>query len=188
MTSDVIRSYNRDTAWLATGVLAAVALAALLLGVGERQPKATQAERDLLTNANAATVESVFAKSSNSNCKMTPGSSSSVDYAFTKTPQQEIPSSQMEPAASTQIFAPAFTSQKNRDAPRQDFTQAPAPKTRNVRNRSYAASRFINVKRRLIQLWHQSLARDQKPQSWTALLKLNRGVRRKAAYTAETDH
>jgi hypothetical protein len=187
VTSAVIRSYNRDTAWLATGVLAAVALAALLLGVGERQPKATQAERDLLTNANAATVESAFAKSSNSNDKITSGSSS-VDYAFTKTPRQEIPSSQMEPAASTQTFAPAFTSQKNRDAPPQDFTQAPAPKTRNVRNRSYVASRFIDVKRRLIQLWHQSLAPDQKPQSWTALSNLIRGVRRKAASTSETDH
>jgi hypothetical protein len=39
-------------------------LAALMLAVEERQPKATQAEGDLLPNANSTTVESVVAKSS----------------------------------------------------------------------------------------------------------------------------
>ena len=42
VTGDVIKGYNRDTAWLATGVLGAVVLAALMLAVEERQPKATQ--------------------------------------------------------------------------------------------------------------------------------------------------
>ena len=69
MTGDVIKGYNRDTAWLATGVLGAVVLAALMLAVEERQPKATRAERDLLPNANSATVESVVAKSSNVTAK-----------------------------------------------------------------------------------------------------------------------
>jgi hypothetical protein len=188
VTGDVIKGYNRDTAWLATGVLGAVVLAALMLAVEERQPKATQAERDLLPNANSATVESVVAKSSHSNGKMTTESGSSVDHAFTETPPQEIPSLQMEPAASTPISAPAFTPQKNRDAPRQDSTQAPAPKTRNVSNRSSAASRNIDVKRRLIELWHQSLAQSEKPRSWTVFSKLNSGVKKKAAYTAETNH
>ena len=174
-----IRRFNRDTAWLATGVLGTVVLAALMLAVEERQPKATQAERDLLPNANSATVESVVAKSSNSNGKMTPGPGSSVDPTFTETSLQEIPSSQMEPAASTPISAPAFTPQKNRDAPRQDSTQAPAPKTRNVRNRSSVASRSIDVKRRLIELWHQSLARSE-TRSWTAFSKLNSGVKKKS--------
>ena len=149
MTGDVIKvikGYNRDTAWLATGVLGAVVLAALMLAVEERQPKATQAERDLLPNANSATVESVVPKSSHSNGKMITESGRSVDHAFTETPPQEIPSLQMEPAASAPILAPAPTPQKNRESPRQDATQAPAPKTRNVRTRSSVASRFIDVK------------------------------------------
>jgi hypothetical protein len=185
MTGDVIRGYNRDTAWVATGVLGAVVLAAVMLAVQERQPKATQAERDLLPNTNSATVESAIAKSSHSNGKMTTESGSSVDHAFTETPPQEIPSSQLEPAASAPISAPAFTAQKNRDAPRQDSTQAPAPKTRNVRNRSSVASRFNDVKRRLIELWHQSLAKSE-TRSWTAFSKLNSGVKKKTAYTAAT--
>src|ERR1700719_476772 len=99
LTRDVIRSFNRDTAWLATGVLGALFLAALMLAVEERQPKATQAERDLLPNANSATVESVVAKSSHSNGEMTPRAGIGVDPEFTETPPQEIPSLQMEPAA-----------------------------------------------------------------------------------------
>ena len=186
MTRDVIRSFNRDTAWLAIGVLGALFLAALMLAVEERQPKATQAERNFLPNANSATVESVVPKSSHSNGKMTTESGSSVDHAFTETPPQEISSLQMEPVASTPVSAPAFPPQKNRDAPRQDSTQAPAPNTPNLRNGSSVASRIIDVKRRLIELWHQSLARSE-TRSWTAFSNLNRGVSKKAAYTAETN-
>ena len=126
-----------------------------------------------LVNANPATMASVIAESSNSNGK-------------TDTPLYKVPSRQTESAASTPIPAPASTPQENRDAPRQGSTQAPAPKTRNVRNRSSVASRFIDVKRRLIELWHQSLARSE-TRSWTAFSKLNSGVSRKAAaYTAAT--
>jgi hypothetical protein len=185
VTGDVIRSFNRDTAWLATGVLGAVVLAALMLAVEERQSKATQAERDLLPNANFATVTSVVAKGSNFNGKVTSGPGSSIDPTFAEPPLQEIPSSEMEPAATSPISAPAFTLQKNREAPRQDSTQPPAPKIRNVRNRSSLASKFIGVKRRLIELWHQSLARSE-TRGWTAFSKLNGGIVRKAAYTAAT--
>jgi hypothetical protein len=157
-----------------------------MLAVEERQPKATQAERDFLPNANSATMESVVAKSSHANGKMTTESGSSVDHAFTETPPQEIPSLQTEPAASAPILAPGAAPQKNCESPRQDATQAPAPNTRNLRNGSSVASRIINVKRRLIELWHQSLARSE-TRSWTAFSNLNRGVSKKAAYTAETN-
>jgi hypothetical protein len=185
MTGDVIRGYNRDTAWVATGVLGAVVLAAIMLAVHERQSNATQAKRYLLLNASPATVASVIAPSSNSDDEITSGPGSSVDHTFTEPPLEKTPSSQMEPAASTQISAPAFTPQKNRDAPQQESTETPAPKTRNVRNRW--ASRFIDVKRRLIELWHQSLVRGE-TRTWTAFSKLNRGAKKKAAYIAETNH
>jgi hypothetical protein len=44
------------------------------------------------------------------------------------------------------------------------------------------------VKMRLIALWHQSLARTEKSRSWTTFSNLNRGTRKKAAYTAEMNH
>ena len=186
MTGDVITGFNRDTGWLATGVLGALVLAALMLAVQERQPKATQAERDLLPNANSAAAESVVAKGFNSTGKMTSGPGSSIDPTFTEPPLHEIPSSEMKSAVSTAISAAASTPQKNHDAPRQELgAQAPAQKTRNVRNRSSVASRIVDVKRRLIELWHQSLARSE-TRGWTAFSKLNGGIVGKAAYTAAT--
>ena len=192
----MIRRFNRDTVWLATGVLGTVIFAALMVAVQECQRKATEAERDLLLNANPATVASVVAKSSNSNGKMTLGQGSRVDHAFTENPLQEIPSSQTEPAASTPVLA--LTPENRNDAQanpdagpladRQDSARAIGPKARNASNRSSVASRTVDVKRRLIELWHQSLAKSEKSRSWTAFSNLNRGERKKAAYTAETNH
>jgi hypothetical protein len=187
VTGDVIKSFNRDTAWLATGVLGAFVLAALMLAVQEYQPNVTQAEPDFSLRANPAAVASVIAESSNSNGKMTSGPGRSIDPTFTEPPLQDSPSSEMEPAVSTPIPAPASTPQKNHDAPQQVSAQAPAPKTRNVRNRSSVASRIIDVKRRLIEPWRQSLARSE-TRSWAAFSKLNGGVSRKAAYTTATSN
>jgi hypothetical protein len=157
-----------------------------MLAVEERQPKATESERDLLPNANSAAVESVAAKSSNSNVKMSSESGSSVDHVFTETPLQEISSSQMEPAASTPISAPV-TPQNNRDAPRPDSARVGGRNVRDARNRTSVAFGYTGVRRRLIELWHQSLARSEKTRSWTAFSKLNSVLKKKAAYTAGTN-
>jgi hypothetical protein len=169
----MIRRFNRDTVWLATGVLGTVIFAAVMVAVQECQRKATEAERDLLLNANPATVAGVVANTSNADGKMTPGPGSSVDHAFTETPPQEIPSSQMEPAASTPVLAlipeNRNDAQANPDAgplaDRQDSARAIGPKARNASNRSSVASRSVDVKRRLIELWHESLARSEKSRS-----------------------
>jgi hypothetical protein len=164
VTRDTISRFNRETVWLATGVLGTVIFAALVLAVQEHQPNATQAERDLLLNANPATVASVVAKT--------------------------------EPAPSTPVLA--LTPENRNDAQanpdagplarRQGSARAIGPKARNASNRSSVASRSVDVKRRLLELWHQSLAKSEKSRSWTAFSNLNRGVRKKAAYTAETNH
>ena len=176
MTSDVISRFNRDTWWLAAGVLGTVIFAALMVAVQERQPKAV-------------------ANTSNADSKMTPVPGSSVDHAFIETPPQEIPSSQTEPAASTPVLA--LTPENRNDAQanpdagpltdRQDSARAIGPKARNASNRSSAASRSGDVKRRLIELWHQSLAKSES-RSWTAFSNLTSGAKKKAAYTAEKNH
>ena len=163
-TSGMIRRFNRDTVWLATGVLGTVIFAAVMVAVQECQRKATEAERGLLLNASPATVASVIAKT--------------------------------EPAASTPVLA--LTPENRNDAQanpdagplanRQDSARAIGPKARNASNRSSVASRSGDVKRRLLELWHQSLAKSEKSRSWTAFLNLNSGAKKKAAYTAEADH
>jgi hypothetical protein len=101
VASDKIKSFNRDTARLATAVLSVLFLAALAIAVGELQTNATQAKLDFLPNANDPTVESVVAKSANSNEKVTLGSGTGIDHALTERPLQELPSLETESAAST---------------------------------------------------------------------------------------
>jgi hypothetical protein len=99
----MIRGFNRDTAWLATGVLGAIIFAALVLAVQEHHPtkvypakESVQAGSDRSPNANLVTLGSVVAKSSND--KMASEEGSGVNYAFNKTSPQDDPASQIEPA------------------------------------------------------------------------------------------
>jgi hypothetical protein len=185
---DTIGRFNRDTVWLATGVLGTVVFAALVLAVEEWQPDARPAERGVLLNANPATAGSVVARSSKSDSKMTPGRESSDDPGLTEASPPEIPSAQTKPAASTPAPILALTPEINRSA----HGLRPAPvkgqRTHNLRNTSSLAYGYVGVKRRLIELWHQSLARKESSRTWTAFSNLNREARKKAAYTAETNH
>src|SRR3984893_6183655 len=208
-TNDVIRRFNRDTAWLATSMVGTLVFAALMLAflVQDRHPKtvdftekAVQAGGDLLLNANSATLfKGVDLKEQNSTGEITSGPASSVDHAFTQISPKENPSSQMEAAVSTPTPVLAFTPEINdinaqanaslrSPAHWQDSVRVIRRTIRNVRYRSSVVLRFADVKMRLIALWHQSLARTEKSRSWTAFSNLNRGVRKRAAYTAEMKH
>ncbi len=208
-TNDVIRRFNRDTKWLATLVVGAVVSAALLFAVlvPDRHPKsvdltekAVQTGGDLLLNANSATLfKDVGLKGKKSTGEITSGQASSVDHAFTEISPKENPSSQMEAAASIPTPVLAFTPEiKHIDAQANASSWSPAHwqdsvrvirlKIRNLRYRSSVVLRSVDVKMRLIALWHQSLARSENSRNWTAFSNLNRGVRKKAAYTAETNH
>jgi hypothetical protein len=96
---DTIRKFNRDTFWLATGVLGTVICATLVLAAQEHQPTPTQADRDRLLDANPARVSSVIAIGANANGEMS--SESGVDHEFVDNRLQEISSSQVESSPST---------------------------------------------------------------------------------------
>jgi hypothetical protein len=202
VTSDTIRGFDRDTARLAAGVLGAVVFAALVLAAQEYHPtkanpteEAVQAGSGRLLNANVVTRGNVVAKTSND--KMASGEGSGVEHAFSKTSPQDDPSLQIESAEAAPAPVFALTPKINRDdtqtdsafpAGRQESARAIGPKVRNVSNRSSAASRYVAIKRRLIEIWHQSSATGEKSRSWTAFSHLNRGESKKAAYTAETSN
>ena len=183
---DMISRFNRDTVWLATGVLGTVVFAALVLAVEEWRPDATN--RGLLSNANPATAGSAVARSSKSDSKMTPGQRSSDDQAFAETSLPEISSAQAKPAGSIPAPIVAFTPEMNRNTDRPPTAPVKGRRTHNLRNTSSVTFGYVDVKRRLIELWHQSLARKEKSRTWTAFSNLNSEARKKAAYTAETNH
>jgi hypothetical protein len=115
-----------------------VIFAAVMVAVQECQRKATEAERDLLLNANPATVASLVAKTE-------PAPSTPV---LASTPETNRNDAQANPDAGPL-------------ARRQDSARAIGPKARNASNRSSVASRSGDVKRRLLELWHQSLPKGE---------------------------
>ncbi len=110
-TNDVIRRFNRDTAWLATLLVGALVSAALMLAVlvQNRHPEAVelteegvQAGGDLLLKANSAMLfRDVGLKGKKSTGETTSRRASSVDHTFTENSPLESASSQMEAAGST---------------------------------------------------------------------------------------
>jgi hypothetical protein len=206
-TNDVIRRFNRDTKWLATLVVGAVVSAALMLAVlvQDRHPRAValtkeavQARGDLSPNANSATLfKDVGLQGKKSTGEITSGQASSVDHAFTEISPNQNPSSQMEAAASSPTPVPAFTLEINptnaqanasscSQVRRQDSARVIRPKICNGRHSSSMRPRFVDVKMRLIALWHQSLKRSERSRNWT--LFSNKGDKKKVSYTAETNH
>jgi hypothetical protein len=181
MKRDMISRFNRDTVWLAAGLLGVVIFAALVLAVQECQPKSPQPERNLSLNVIPSGARSVLAKSSSSTGKMTPDQGDGDDHMFTETVQAEAPSSSAVPTPAPVL---ARTFEIGHNAHRQDSAQEKRAGTRKGKIRSGV----VDVKRRLIELWHQSLARNEKSRSWTAFSNLSGGERKKAAYTAETSH
>jgi hypothetical protein len=208
-TNDVLKRFNRETDWLAALVVGALVSAALILAVlvQDYHPnaldpieEAVQAGGDLLLNANSGMVfKDVGLKGKKYTGEITSGQASSADHPLTEISPKENPSSSMEAAVSVPTPVLAITSelnhinaQTNRSALSsviwQDSAPVIRPKIHIVRNRSSVAFRYGGVKRRLIELWHQSLAKSEKSRSWTAFSNLNRGERKKAAYTVETNH
>ena len=179
-THDVIRRFDRNTTWLATGLLGTVIFAALVLAVQERHPKAddrteeaTQTRGDLLLNSDPAPLPEIVGSNGKSAGEITLGQAPSVDHGFT--PGKNDPDAQ--------AIASSSSLAHSQDPARAVLTNLP-----NVRYRSSVRPRFVDVKMRLIALWHQSLARDEKARGWTLVLKSDKWRRKKISYTSETSH
>jgi hypothetical protein len=198
-TNDVIRKFNRETRCVATGVLGAVVFAGLVLAlmVQERYPnavdsaeKAVQAGGNLLLNTNGSTfAKNVVLTRKSSTDEIAPGQASSLDQAPPNNSSRENPSSQMEAATSTPTPVVAFTPQiDHHDVQTNASSWVPAHSLPRGRSRSSVRPRFVDVKMRLIALWHQSLMRSERTRSWTLSSNLKKGNRKTVSYTAQTSH
>ena len=178
MTSDVIRRFDRETAWIAAGVLSILVLAALMLAVlgQDRYPKAGAAEEVVQTEGDPVPNIVTDSKDEVLNGKSFNGkmiSKGAIAQPLTEISPNEKPSSQPEAAASTptQILAlspemarhnlqanpVSWTSANRPDPPRVIEVKIP-----RERIRSYSRPRFGNVKMRLIALWHESFLRSER--------------------------
>ena len=176
----VMRGFNRNTMWVATGLLGIVIFAALVLAFQERHPmaanlaeEARQTSGEILLNTSPAALSEVVGSNGKSADEITLGQATSFDDAFT--PEKNHP----EVQANVSSWSPGQ---------RQDSARVIRQRSPNVRHWSSMRPRLIDVKMRLLALWHQSLARSEKSRTWTLFSNSNKERRKKVSYTAETTH
>ena len=157
---EVLRRFDRETGWLATGLLGGLILAAMAIGVQLQKHRREQ------VNLPVKTMEV-------------------GDHAVIFQPQ-------------TDETATAATPDLNSDADRRNVQASPsilstqktlaekAPKTSTAKSKSSKRLRIVDVKKRLIELWHQSLARAE-TRSWTLFKSSSGRDKKKVSYTAETN-
>jgi hypothetical protein len=151
---NVMRAFNRNTMCVAAGLLGTVIFAAMVLAVLEHHPlpvevvqKGGAKDGGVLPNASPVALSEVLDSSRKNTDEISSGRETSVDNGFTsKTSRSDV-----KPDGS--VSSPAQPL---------DSTQVIRPKTPNIKHRS-RRPRFIDVKMRLIALWHQSLPRTQRP-------------------------
>ena len=139
----------------------AVIFAALVLAVLECHPKAddltkeaSQTTGSLLLNANPVTPSNVMDPDRKSISELTSGQATSVDHGLN--PEINHPDVQANISSSSPAHGP-------------DSAQVIRSKIPNVRYRTFVRHRIVDVKTRLIALWHQSLQRE-KSRAWTLFL------------------
>ena len=153
--------------------------AALVLALLECHPKADDLAKEarqttgrLLLDANPAMPSNVMGSDRKSLSEITSGQATSVDHGL----NPEINHSNAQANATS--WSPSQ---------RSDSGQAARTKFPNVRFRSSMHPRYVDVKTRLIALWHQSL-RHEKSRGGTLFPNSNTAARKKVGYTAETYH
>ena len=184
--NDVLRRYDRQTMWVASGLLICTILAAVVVAVQEQEKNAADhaTAENLISDAAAVNanptalpdVRSVNAVSANNEMSLgqtisvkrtdiviSPGKSSS--------PLTESPESSLIPvsALTSETYQPETQADTSPMSPVQRKDTAPVirPSIRNLRHRQHGRLR-LDVKSRLIALWHESLARSQHPGAWVA--------------------
>lgn len=172
-----IRRLNRNTTWVATGLLGSVIFATLMVALQDRQPEAVD------TSDAATQFKNVDLSEKRATGEITSGQVTSVDHAFTEVSPQENLSTRTGAAAPAQTpglgSAPEI---KRQDVQALATSWSPARRPyysarvirrqiSNARHRSSVRPRIANVERRLVALWRQSLVRSEK-----------------VGYPAETNH
>jgi len=200
--NDVVRRFNRDTASLVVWLLAGLIFAALVFAVLIPEPhsrmtglqgRASQAESAPSLPADAAKLKVVDSNVKRSANQVPLGTLTHVDQRSAENSFKESRAQTEAAAGSTPApvlalperrpsIATANVSSWSPPQPKQS-AHAIRGKAPYRRGKSSDALRDIDVKKRLIQLWHQSLARTEKEKarSWAMFSKLE--TKKKAAFT-----
>jgi hypothetical protein len=173
----VMRRFNRTTTWVATGLLSTLVVAAGALVFQDNHPIAVNIHEEPRRTSGGLVSEG------------SPDSPSEVVGLNGKNPDQTT-SGQL--ASSYPGVAPESNSgelptkmTESLGAQQQDSPRAIRPRIHNLRHRLSLRSRAVDVKMRLITLWHQSLARAH---GWTLFSYPHHARSKKVSNAIETSH
>jgi hypothetical protein len=200
--NDVLRRFNRDTAWLVVWLLGILGFAALVFAVLIPEPhpatagfqgRASQAKSAPSLTADAVELVKIVDSTAKRSADQVPlGTLTHVDQRSTEGSSKESHAQTEAAAVSTpapilvlpQPSPSIATANVSNWSPAQqkESAQAIRGKAPYRRGRLSGGLGNVDVKKRLIELWHQSLVRTEKPRSWAMFSKLDR--KKKAAFTA----
>jgi hypothetical protein len=191
-TNDVLRRFNRDTVFLAAGLLSAAFCAALLFAVSMPEfrdhvrndlPDARRGKSDLVVNAEAARPFRIAPFKAEKSASLE--NATNNDQKFAEISPKEDPPDTKISAESTPFFAIVLPPDIRRNAARlnqsklslrhrQDRASAIKEKNAPERSRSSGYHRIPDVTKVLIALWRKSLHQTEQPRSWTTSSNLIR--------------
>ena len=175
---NVIKKFNRNTTWVATGLLGSVFFAALMVALQDRrlesdQPSVeeSQSPGELTPNLNPA----AFTNSTSTNDKQ-------IGEVVSEQPTSL--DSGVAPVINQLGAKPDVTAQTQVSG--KDSARATNERIRHVSPRSSVRSKYVGVKARLIALWRQSTQRKKSP-SWTLSTNSKEDRKKKVSYTTATN-
>ena len=152
----VMRNFNRNTMWVAMGLLGTLIFAAVVLAIqehhaipAERPDNIIQKTSGPWPSVNLPALSSVVGLNSKTRDETSPGQMNDISGDAT---------SEMNRANIQANQASLGTSRPN------DSPHVTRPKT-SKRQRASARLRFVDVKARLLALWHESLAQARGPKA-----------------------
>jgi hypothetical protein len=181
-TLRIIRKFNRSTTWVASGLLGSVIFAALMVAFQERNSEpvgndsspAKQVEDAVFSTDHPANLPSV-ANAPENTANLAPGPIKSDDQGLAS-----IGKDDPEERVNVIGWSPV---------PHHDFGRRHGGATNSkTTSRTSSRPRYVGVKARLLALWHQSLAHNEKARSWTRFSKVKEGDKEKVSYTARANH
>jgi hypothetical protein len=173
----VMRRFNRTTTWVATGLLSTLVVAAGVLVFQDNHPMAANIHEEARRTSGGLLSEG------------SPDSPSEVIGLNGRSPDQTT-SGQLAssyPGVIPEANSGALPTKISEllGAQRPDSPRAIRPRIHKLRHRSSLRSRAVDVKTRLIMLWHQSLARAH---GWTLFSYPHHARSKKVSNAIETSH
>jgi hypothetical protein len=152
-TLKTIARLNRNTTWVAMGLLAPVVFAAVMVAVRDSHPKTNdltdvpaQIKSDALPNANPVAVSKVTDSIEKNTDEIISGQAKSVDFGITPQTNQDHHAAQ--------------AIESSRASPQPGFVRVVRPKIPQLAHRP-RIPRSVSVKARLLALWHLNLVQKK---------------------------